>query len=316
MRLDRQGGMNPRFFPTRKAKGLLAALLGCGVFCLSVSCDKTNDKSELRPTTTNLLTFSVTGLVQELKPDGRTIVIQHQAVTNYMEAMTMPFRAREPHELAGLEAGDEISFRLLVTEDESWIDQVTKTGRSFPLTNATTVPASNTAPANADSSLLDFKFTNELGQPVSFNDFKGQAVAFTFFFTRCPIPEYCPRLMKNFDEVSQKLKAMTNAPANWHLLAISFDTAFDTPDVLRAYARQYHYDTNHWSFLTGPPDKIAELAEASGVHYEAVGGSFNHGFRTLVVDATGRLQMNFPIGGNLSDLLVGEILKAAAVTNK
>ena len=99
-------------------------------------------------------------------------------------------------------------------------------------------------------------------------------------------------------------------------VAISFDTKFDTPEVLRAYARQYDYDTNHWSFLTGPPDKIAELAQASGVHYDAANEFANHGFRTLVLDATGQLQMSFPIGGNLTDMLVAEIVKAAAVTNR
>jgi protein SCO1 len=297
----------------RSATGLL--LTGLAV-CLSLSCREAKVEPASSGGATNFATFPVSGVVRELKPDGRTIVIRHEEVPNYMEAMTMPFRVKETRELAGLQPGDEIAFRLLVTEDESWIDQIAKTGRSLPVTNALTAPLSNAAPAGVDLSLLDFKFTNEFGQPVSFNDFKGKAVAFTFFFTRCPIPEYCPRLMKNFSEASQKLKAMTNAPANWQLLAISFDTAFDTPEVLRAYARQYDHDTNHWSFLTGPPDKIAELANASGVNYEPDGPFFNHGFRTLVLDPAGRLQMSFPVGGNLSDMLVGEILKAAGVTNK
>jgi protein SCO1/2 len=234
-----------------------------------------------------------------------------------MEAMTMPFRVKEAGHLAELRPGDEISFRLSVSESESWIDQIVKTGRSLPVGEAPAATVSNAVPVIASAaSLLDFKFTNEFSQPVSFNDFKGQAVAFTFFFTRCPIPEYCPRLMKNFAEASEKLRTLPDAPTNWHMLAISFDTKFDTPAVLRAYARQYNYDTNHWTFLTGPPEKVAELAGASGVHYEADGNTFNHSFRTLVLDAAGRLQMSFPIGGNLSDLLVGEIIKAAAVTNR
>ncbi len=263
-----------------------------------------------------MTTFPVLGVVKEVKLDGSTIVVRHEPVTNYMEAMTMPFRVKEAGALAGLQPGDEISFRLLVTEDESWIDQIVKTGRSLAVTNAAIGAATKAAPATVDRSLLDFKFTNEFGQPVSFNDFKGQALAFTFFFTRCPIPEYCPRLMRNFVEAADKLKTMPNAPTNWHLLAITFDTKFDTPEVLRAYARQFDYDTNHWSFLTGPPDKIAELAQAAGVFYDAENQFANHGFRTLVLDAGGRLQMNFPIGGNLSDPLVAEILKAAAVTNR
>ena len=282
---------------------------------LNVSCRDAKVGSVSAPAATNVATFSVVGVVKELKSDGKTVIIKHQEVTNYMEAMTMPFRVKEMGLLGGLQPGDEVSFRLSVTEDESWIDQIAKTGRSFSISNAATAAASNAIPTNADSSLLDFKFTNELGQPVAFNDFKGKAVAFTFFYTRCPIPEYCPRLMKNFVEASEKLKAIPNAPTNWHLLAISFDTKFDTPEVLRAYARQYNYDTNHWSFLTGPADKIAELGQASGAFYDAANEFANHGFSTLVLNARGQLQMRFPISGNLSEMLVGEILKAAAVTN-
>ena len=297
-----------------RGRALFVLFVGLAA-CVSLSCREARVASTGSGGATNVASFPVVGVINELKSDGSTIVIRHEAVTNYMEAMTMPFRVKETGALAGLQPGDEISFRLLVTEDESWIDQIVKTGKSVAVINTPTELGSNSAPARVDRLLLDFKFTNEFGQPVSFNDFKGRALAFTFFFTRCPIPEYCPRLMKNFEEASQKLKTMTNAPTNWHLLAISFDTKFDTPEVLRTYGAQYNYDSNHWSFLTGPPDKIAALAKAAGVNYEPDGVYFNHGFRTLVLDATGKVQMNFPVGGNLSDMLVTEIVKAAAVTN-
>ncbi|MEI9963137.1 MAG: SCO family protein [Limisphaerales bacterium] len=57
-------------------------------------------------------------------------------------------------------------------------------------------------------------FTNELGQAVSLNSFRGQALAITFFYTRCHCRNTAPRLSKNFQEASQKLAAMTNAPTN------------------------------------------------------------------------------------------------------
>src|SRR5882724_3695835 len=72
--------------------------------------------------------FSVTGLVKELKPDGKTVVIQHEEIPNYMRAMTMPFEVRNTNELAGLKPGDQIKFRMLVTEKDGWIDQLTKLG--------------------------------------------------------------------------------------------------------------------------------------------------------------------------------------------
>jgi protein SCO1/2 len=230
----------------------------------------------------------------------------------------MPFKVKAQAELAGFQRGDEITFQLHVTETESWVDQIVKIGTSQLAENKTAAEsrADKTSAAHLENSLLDYKFTNELGQAVSLNDFRGQALAITFFYTRCPLPDFCPRLSKNFQEASQKLESMTNAPGNWHFLSISFDTEFDSPEMLKAYGESYAYDPAHWSFLTGPPDKIAELARASGVTYESDNGSINHNFRTLIIDAAGHLQMVFPTSGNLSDQITAEIIKAAAATNQ
>ena len=105
---------------------------------------------------------------------------------------------------------------------------------------------------------------------------------------------------------------MPNGHTNYHFLSVSFDTAFDTPKILKAYAERYHYDPKHWSFLTGPQKNINELAQLCGVTVEKDSSAlFNHGFRTLIIDAHNRLQMSFPIGGNLSDTIASEIIKAA-----
>lgn len=265
----------------------------------------------------NLQTFIVKGVVKELKAEERTIVIAHEAIPHYMEAMTMPFKARGPEKLSGLQSGDQVSFRLNVSETQSWIDHITKIG---------TAPIEADKPANASAPvtpvsrpshpLLSYHFTNELGQAVSLGDFRGQALAITFFFTRCPIPEFCPRLSKNFQQASQKLTALADAPTNWHFLSVSFDPEFDTPEVLKSYAEGYRYDPKRWSFLTGPKDKIDELAGQADVRFNRENGSVNHNFRTLIIDAAGHLQMVFPTSGNLSGDIVSEILKAAAVTNR
>ena len=261
---------------------------------------------------TSQRSFMAKGTVTELKPDRRTVVIRHEAISNYMASMTMPFKVRSPEELAGLHRGDEISFQLHVAESESWVDHLTIIGTvSLP-----PAPAPIPLPAvQPDPSLLDYKFTNELGRAVSLNDFRGQALAITFFYTRCPLPDYCPRLSKNFQAAQKILESRSGAPTNWHLLSISFDTEFDSPAMLKAYGNSYQYDPGHWSFLTGPADKIGELARGSGVSYQYDAGTFNHDFRTLIIDAAGHLQMIFPTGGDLSDQIVTELIKAAAATN-
>jgi protein SCO1/2 len=261
-------------------------------------------------------TFTVSGVVMELSGDGKTLTVRHEAISNYMAAMTMPFQVLKPAESAGLHPGDKISFRLHVTESESWIADITKVGTvAVALPVAEKQHAGTSPPLNPHPPLLDCGFTNELGQAVCLNDFRGQALAITFFYTRCPLPEYCPRLSMNFQEALQKLKATPNAPTNWHFLSVSFDPVFDTPAMLKAYGQRYHYDPAHWSFLTGPADKISELARQAGISYQLENGTYNHNFRTLIVDAAGRLQTIFPTAGDLSDPIVSEILKAATATN-
>jgi protein SCO1/2 len=263
---------------------------------------------------TNARVFAAKGVVRELNPDGQTVTISHEAVSNYMDAMTMPFRVGDAGELKDLHPGDKVTFRLHVTRTDSWVDQITRIG-TVPLSESKPPPV-EPPPAHGRNPLWYYQFTNELGQPVSLNDFHGQALAITFIYTRCPLPNFCPRLSKNFQEASQKLESTPGAPTNWHFLSISFDPQFDTPAVLKAYGESYQYDPKHWSFLTGPPDKIAELAEESGVHYESDNGLINHNFRTLIADGNGHLQTVFPVTGDFSDSIVAEIIKAAAVTSR
>ena len=282
---------------------------------------------------TNVQTFQAQGMVKEVAADGRTVIIAHEAIPNYMEAMTMPFKVKEPGELAGLRPGDNILFRLQVTDTESWVEGISKISSPQPVGQASrlsggrftlgpskageTPGAAGETPApQRQHPLLDYPFTNELAQAVRLSDFRGQALAITFFFTRCPIPEFCPRLSKNFEEASDKLSAMPGGPTNWHFLSVTFDPEFDTPAVLRAYGERYQYDPKHWSFLTGPREEISELAKGSDVKLEPASGFINHNFRTLIIDAAGHLQLIFPTCGNLSDAIVAEVLKAAAVPSR
>lgn len=257
-------------------------------------------------------TYPVRGTVQKVESGEKIVVVSHQAIPSYMDAMTMPFKVRSSEELKGLQAGDQISFRLSVTETESWIDHIVKFATGGVVEPATPSRPADAAPTEAaHHPLLDYPFTNELGQAVCLHSFAGQALAITFFFTRCPLPEFCPRLSKNFAEATRRLNSMADAPTNWHFLSVTFDPAFDTPAVLKAYAEKYDYDSNHWSFITGPKDKIGELARLSNVQFEPDNGIFNHNFRTMIIDASGHLQMVFPTGGDLSEAIVSEVRKAA-----
>lgn len=287
---------------------LALAMLGGAVAC--------REQASVRSEASAVRTFVVTGVVEELKPDARAVVIRHEAISNYMAAMTMSFRVKDARELSGFRAGDGVRFRLFVTENESWIEAITKTGvtNAVPESKPVAAPA-NARPPSLGEAIADMTFTNELGQAVQWSQFNGEAIAFTFFFTRCPLPEYCPRLAKNFTETSRRLKSMTNAPTNWRLLSISFDPEFDKPSVLRVYGNFHQADSNHWNFLATSPSNTARFAGLFGLNFRREDGTINHDFRTVVIDAVGRIQAAWPMGGDASDFLVAELIKAAGATN-
>lgn len=298
----------------RKLQRIVRSVLLCG-FCILVAAAGLPASAEEPSTATpRVREFQVKGVVKRVERESSTAIIEHEAIPGYMEAMTMPFRARKPEVLRDLTEGDAISFRLFVTEEESWIDEVAKIEGPKLERMKSAGPGASAPKVVVNPShhpLLDYAFTNELGEAVRLADFRGQALAITFIFTRCPIPDYCPRLSKNFEEALLKLKATPGAPTNWHFLSVSFDTEFDTPAVLKAYGERFGYDPQRWSFLTGPADKIAELARLSDMKFEATNGFFSHNLRTLIIDPSGTLRMNIPVGGNLSETIASELLAAA-----
>jgi protein SCO1 len=261
--------------------------------------------------------FTVKGVIKELEADGKTAIIRHEAIPGYMPSMIMPFEVRDTNLLRGLKAGDVISFKLAVTPTEGWIQAITKIGSAAPEQTAQTAPrpvlhiSRALEPLDMGDRLPDYHFTNELGEAVRLSQFKGQVLAFTFFFTSCPFPDYCPRMTSNFGRAEKQLETMTNAPAHWHLLSISFDPAHDIPSRLATYARAADYDKTHWSFLTGDENQISGLAEQIGENYWHEAGSVGHNLRTVVVDPSGHIRQIIPgnkwtVGQMVQDIVQAE----------
>ncbi len=266
------------------------------------------------PPHTNQQTFQVKGAVIEVKPLEKSITIKHEEVPDYMPAMTMPFDVLDTNELAGIEAGDPVVFRLIVTDTAGWIDQIKKLG---PKTNSPPATGSfrlvrDVEPLSGGDLLPEYHFTNQLGQALSTAQFKGRALAIEFLFTRCPYPTYCPLLAHQFAEAQRILLARTNAPANWQLLTLSFDPEFDTPAVLKTYAENHHYDPAHWTFATGDLIDITALGEQCGLAFARdESGGISHNLRTVVIDASGRVRKIFVNNQWTPGELVLELAKAA-----
>jgi len=237
------------------------------------------------------------GLVREIAPDRHKAVIRHEAIPGYMAAMTMEFNVRNTNELIGIAAGDTVTFRLTATEETHWIDQVSKvasTTTGAPESKLMIAP-SQIAELKPGDLLPDYELIAETGKTIRFSDFRGKALAFTFIFTRCPLPDYCPRMGNNFAKARELILANTNAPTNWQFLSISFDPEFDKPAVLSSYADFYRKDNaDRWLFASAPMSSLAQLVPRLNlmVNREA-GGSISHNLRTVVLDPRGRIHRQF-----------------------
>jgi protein SCO1/2 len=263
----------------------------------------------------NFRVFEVKGVVKAVRPTQKEIEIKHEAIPGYMPGMTMPFDVKDTNELTGLEREQPISFRLTVTDTEGWVDKIKPLGPppGVPIANTrTNEPIHVVQPLQPGEPMPLFQLTNQLGQTVTTTQFKGQALAITFLFTRCPFPTFCPRLANDFEETQQKLLTVQAGPTNWHLLTISFDPDFDKPAVLKAYAESHHYDPAHWTFATGDLAVVSSMGDLFGLAFwHDSTGSITHNMRTAVIDANGRLQRVFEGKDWTSAELVAEIVKAA-----
>jgi len=258
--------------------------------------------------------YDAHGLVRQISDDRREVTIQHDAIPGYMMGMTMEFAIHDTNDLAGIAAGDEIDFTLAVGASESWVSNVKLI--SHRVSNV----ASNTFILHADSAELqpgdilpEGRLRSESGKQLRFSDYRGQAVAFTFFFTRCPLPDYCLRMNRNFAATRVILLADTRARTNWQFLSISFDPEFDRPEVLASYAQLYRgQDSRHWVFATADQETLSDLAPRLDLIVMHQGESISHNLRTVVIDPQGRITTQFD-GNTWTPQQLADALRQAAV---
>jgi len=259
--------------------------------------------------------FTVRGVVQELPAnDPNKIIIDHEEMPGYMAAMIMPFRAKDPAELEGLSPGDVVTFTYHVAELESWITDVDATGETGEV-KSLDYPGEPVAPLLSEGDVLpDYEFLDENGDPLKLSDLRGMPVALTFVFSRCPVPEYCPKMMRNFFDVHSRLEADPDAPEDYRLLTISFDSWNDTPEVMKHWGRAYgHRAGQKWSLLTSETCcTINEIGANVGLRFGEVNGSYNHNLRTVVLDPDGTIRRIYTDETWSTDELIAEIKAAAS----
>jgi protein SCO1/2 len=255
------------------------ALLGCG---RSTNSEEGADHYDTR------------GVVRGFSPDRSTIEIQHENIPGFMPSMTMPFAARDPKQIADLRTGDAISFRMAVTKKDFWIENIKKIRREevdvAEPKQTSSVSTEREARLKEGDEMPAFSLTNQNGERVSLDTFHGQPFVLTFVFTRCPVPNFCPRMSNNFEELQTAIKGDTGRLATTRLLSVTLDPGYDTPKILSEYAAFHHADPKIWSFATGDEKEIDSLTRAFSVYRQTEGGTISHGLATALVNRNGTVE--------------------------
>jgi protein SCO1/2 len=235
--------------------------------------------------------YEFKGTVVSVDKAQQTATISHEEVKGYMDAMTMPFKIKDAWVFDVMEPGDHVQAALVVTDTSAWLEEVVlqKTVR-----DTKTETTGNSLFAKPGDAVPDFRFVNQDGRPVSLKQYRGKALLLTFIYTRCPVPEYCSLMSSNFAGIERELERDADLYARTHLLSVSFDPAYDTPQVLRSYgaATTGRYDKEtfaHWEFVTGTAEEVKKMAQFFGLTYVPEKDQIVHSLQTALVGTDGRI---------------------------
>jgi protein SCO1/2 len=241
------------------------------------------------PASETVRTYEVRGTIRSIDPESRVLRIAHEEIPGYMTAMTMPFEVRDNALLKGLRPGDDVQFELSVTDDDSWISRITtkSVGALSAQVPMGSLQDRESNRVQAGESVPDFALIDQDGRTFNLSDYRGKPVVLTFIYTRCPIPNFCPLMSKNFADLQQRLAR--DHPGRAALLSVTIDPGFDRPEILRAYAARYQADPAHWTFATGTEEQVHFVAELFGLFREPENGLISHDLRTALIGPDGRL---------------------------
>jgi len=133
----------------------------------------------------------------------------------------------------------------------------------------------------------DFVMIDQDGRFRSIEDLRGKAFVLNFIFTRCAAPEMCPASSTRMAALQEAARA--EGMEDLHFVTITFDPEFDSPGILRQYAKGYGMETENFHLLTGTEQVVEDLLRQFRILTVEEDGTINHTMATLLVDAEGRV---------------------------
>lgn len=235
--------------------------------------------------------YHLVGKVVSIDVDHATLNVDGQDIPGFMAAMVMPYPVRDAKSISSLNPGDEITADVVVTSDGAYLENIVVTKKAAAPGNAKPSGAKH-EPEPGDK-VPDFALVDQSGKRIQLASFHGDVLLMTFIYTRCPFPDFCPLVSRNFAQIYSRIR---NNPSlenqKIHLLSVSFDSKYDTPAVLKKYAASFDQTTggnpfDRWEFATVPAKELPDVANFFGLVYDFSGGQIVHSLSTTVVNPDG-----------------------------
>ena len=256
--------------------------------------------------------YQLIGQVVAVDRARQEVTIKHQDIPQFMPGMTMAFKVREHRLLEGRVPGDLVNATLVVQGTDAHLRALDRTGFA-PVTE----PA---APTSVMDLLVpgdharDMVLVDERNRRRRLADWRGDAIAVTFIYTRCPLYNFCPLMDRHFQAAQNQIQADASLRGKVRLLSVSFDPDHDSPMVLARRAVDLEADPAVWQFLTGTREDVEQFASQFGVSIirEPGNAELVHNLRTGIIDPAGRLRAVFNGGDWTPGDLVMELRNALA----
>ena len=134
------------------------------------------------------------------------------------------------------------------------------------------------------------------GKPRTLADWKGKVTVVFFGYTQCP--DVCPTTMAELAQIRKLLGADGD---RLQTVFVTIDPDRDTPEILKAYVGNFGPG---FTALRGSPEQTAAAAKEFKVFYAKVPGrtagsyTMDHSAASFVFDASGRVRLYVPYGGD------------------
>ena len=263
---------------TKSTKGIIVVLV---VMCVwfGVSCRRSGNEKR----------FDLKGKVMAVEPEKHLVTVSHDDIVGYMPAMTMPFTVRNESDLQFLAPDDQITATLVVDGSHLWLEGLIITRQSA---NTSAMPG--VTMAKEGDEVPNFTLRNQDNREINIQNYRGRTLLLTFIYTRCPVPDYCTLMSNNFAQIDRALSEDAGLYAKTHLLSISIDPSYDTPQVLRSYGaahtERYQNETfAHWEFAGGTTEQVKKIAGYFGLTYFPEQDQIIHALRTVIINPDGKV---------------------------